>query len=397
MANIIDYIKWRGDLSFQSDPFNDIDGLVFSLLVYVDFGELLPGYLNNCCRLEDLAEAFFKVNNFDELMKKFSFTKESIVLLKTIAQTNRYKDVLLLDYVNELDYQLIKQFAAMTFRLPDGTLFVSYRGTDDTILGWKEDLMMSYLPLIPSQVRAKEYLEMIAKKYYKNSLSSLFKNKSKATNFMIIKEYLFQCLHGSKIRIGGHSKGGNLAVYATCNCNDKILKRITTVYNNDGPGFDLQQAELKNYQQICNKVKKFVPEGCIFGIMLEYLEEMAIVKSDSKGLLQHNAFSWQIEGNHFVLSKNLNDDSQVMDLTFKSWLLKVDKETRKQAVESIFEIFEATEIKRINDLSEKTFMHLLKAIKELKNMDGDSRNAVICFFKTLFIENNNSRKEYKKK
>lgn len=399
MANIIDYVKWRGDLEMQVDPFNDIDGLILSELVYVEFKGIVPAFLedgNRC--LEDVAKDFFKLNDIEQLMSEFSFTKDAIQLLKVMAESKRYKNILLSDYLNELDYQEIKQFAAITFQLPDNTIYVAFRGTDDTILGWKEDFMMTYTLPIPSQIRAKEYLKQISKKKYNRSLSYIIKNRNFKTSIISsLKQYFNQYFKGVKIRLGGHSKGGNLAVYAACNNDEKVIERIIEIYNNDGPGFSLETLKVPEYQKIAKKIKKFVPEGCVFGIMLEYLEEMIVVKSDAKGLMQHNGFTWQIEGIHFIESKSINQDSQAMDTAFKSWLSKVDRETRKNAVDSIFNIIEAAKIKKINDFSEKTFTHLITALKELKNMDSESRNALIQFFKTLLIENNNSRKECKKK
>lgn len=399
MANIIDYIKWRGDLEMQIAPFNDIDGLILSELVYVEFKGIVPAFLEDGNRfLEDVAKDFFKLNDVEQLMNEFSFTKDAIQLLKVMAESKRYKNILLSDYLNELDYQEIKQFAAITFQLPDNTIYVAFRGTDDTILGWKEDFMMTYTLPIPSQIRAKEYLKQISKKKYNRSLSYIIKNRNFKTSIISsLKQYFNQYFKGVKIRLGGHSKGGNLAVYAACNNDEKVIERIIEIYNNDGPGFSLETLKVPEYQKIAKKIKKFVPEGCVFGIMLEYLEEMIVVKSDAKGLMQHNGFTWQIEGIHFIESKSINQDSQAMDTAFKSWLSKVDKETRKNAVDSIFNIIEAAKIKKINDFSEKTFTHLISALKELKNMDSESRNALIQFFKTLLIENNNSRKEYKKK
>lgn len=398
MANIIDYIKWRGDLKMQIDPFNDVDGLILSELVYVEFKQLVPGLSENKSRrLEDVAKDFEKYNDVDKLMSEFSFTKDAITLLNVLGHSKRYKDILLSDYINELDYQEIKQFAAITFQLPDSSIYIAFRGTDDTILGWKEDFMMTYTMPIPSQNRAKEYFEQIASKKYNKSLIYLIQNRNYKTSiFSSFKQYLIQCFQGVQVRLGGHSKGGNLAVYAACNTNEKTKKRIIEIYNNDGPGFDLEILDLPEYQKIARKIKKIVPEGCVFGIMLDYLEEMIVVKSDGKGLMQHSGFTWQVTSTNFIESDNINSDSQVMDTAFKAWLNKVDKETRKNAVNSIFNIIDAAEIKTINDFSEKTFKRLVTALKELKNMDSDSRNTVIQFFKTLVVESNNSRKEYKK-
>ncbi len=315
-----------------------------------------------------------------------------------MAESKRYRNILLSDYINELDYQEIKQFAAITFQLPDNSIYIAFRGTDDTILGWKEDFMMTYMLPIPSQIRAKEYLKQISHKKYNRSLLYTIKNRDLKTSiFSSLKQYFNQSFNGVKIRLGGHSKGGNLAVYAACNNDERVIKRIIEIYNNDGPGFDIETLKMPEYQNIAKRIKKFVPEGCVFGIMLEYLEEMIVVKSDAKGLMQHNGFTWQIEGTRFVEIESINQDSQAMDTAFKIWLSKVDKETRKNAVDSIFNIIEAAKIEKINDFSEKTFTHLITALKELKNMDSESRNALIHFFKTLLVENNNSRKEYKKK
>ena len=166
MTNIIDYIKWRGDLDLQIDPFNDIDGLILSELAYVDFDKIVPAFLSKESRsLEDVANDFFNLNDLDKLMDEFSFIKDAIILLKIAAKSKRYKNILLSDYLNELDYQAVKQFAAITFQLPDSSIYVAFRGTDDMILGWKEDFMMTYTMPISSQIRAKEYLSAIASSF----------------------------------------------------------------------------------------------------------------------------------------------------------------------------------------------------------------------------------------
>lgn len=399
MANIKDYIKWRGDLSMQVDPFNDIDGLILSELVYVEFAGIVPAFpTNQSCLLKDAASDFFKLNDEEKLLSELSFTKESIELLKLMATSTRYQNILLSNYLNELDYQETKQFAAITFQLPDSSIYIAYRGTDDTILGWKEDFTMTYMMPIPSQIRAVEYLKTVTKQNFNQSLITMFKHKDYQTNyFKIAYQYFYQLFNGVKIRIGGHSKGGNLAVYAALHVNKKITKRIIEIYNNDGPGFNQDILNLPDYQKIAKRIKKFIPEGSVFGIMLECLEERIVVKSDAKGLMQHSGFTWQVEGTTFVKCEEINQDSQAMDVAFKAWLSKVDLETRENAVNSFFGIIEACKIERINDFSEKSFTHFMAALKEIKNMDSDSRNALIHFFKTLILENTISRKESKKK
>lgn len=199
--------------------------------------------------------------------------------------------------------------------------------------------MMSYKTLIPSQIRAKEYLEMIVGKKYKYSLSFLIKNRNKQTSiFKIFKEYFYQYFYGVKIRIGGHSKGGNLAVYAASNSDKKLIDRIICIYNHDGPGFDLQNTKLTNYNLLISKIKKYAPENCIFGIMLDYLEDVVIVKSDAKGLMQHDAFSWQIEGKILLLAGILIKIVKQWILLLNHGLVKLIKilESRRLKVFLIF-------------------------------------------------------------
>ena len=400
MSNIYDYLKWRGDLSMRIDPFNDIDGLILSELVYVDFDKIVPTFPNeqSYC-LKDVANNFSQVNNIEELLDEISFTKESITLLQELAKCPRYQNILLSNYINELDYQSIKQFEAITFQLEDSSIYVAFRGTDDTILGWREDFQMTYQFPVASQQRAVEYLAKIAEIDFSKSLFYLLCHCDyKMKWYQIFRIYITQKISGVKIRVGGHSKGGNLAVYASSCVNSKISKRIIEIYNNDSPGFNQKMLNTDNYRNISTRIKKFIPESSVFGIMLENLEEKIVVKSSAKGLMQHSGFSWSVEGTQFVCATEMSKDSQTMDAAFKSWLSKVDSKTRKDAVTAVFSILEAAKIEKINDFSEKSLSHLITAIKEIKNMNSDTRNALIQFFKTLIVETYDcSRKEHKKK
>lgn len=400
LANLYDYLKWRGDLSMQIDPFNDIDGLILSELAYVDFADVVPSFPSLEARyLKDVAQDFVEKNNIDELLSEVSFIKESINLLIELAKQPRYQNILLSNYINELDHQAVKQFAAVTFQLEDGSIYLAYRGTDDTILGWKEDFLMTYQFPVASQCRAVEYFEKIAKMDFSKSFTYLKKHCHHNRNIgQLFSLYWSQKICGVKIRVGGHSKGGNLAVYGASNVSSKTAKRIIEIYNNDGPGFDQQMLQAVNYHNISKRIKKFIPEGSVFGIMLENLEEKIVVKSEAKGLMQHSGFSWLIEGTKFVRVTETSKDSQTMDAAFKSWLSKVDSKTRKEAVTAVFSILEAAEIERINDFSEKSLSHLTTAIKKFKNMDSDTKAALIHFFKTLIVETYDcSRKKDKKK
>lgn len=398
MSNLFDYIKWRGDLSMHIDPFNDIDGLILSELIYTEFDNVVPEFpTKSACSLKDAAKTYYTINDVDQQLDKISFTKESIMLLKVLGQAPRYQNILLSNYINELDYQANKQFAAITYQLEDGTIFVAYRGTDDTILGWKEDFMMTYKAPVASQTRAAEYLEEIAKIDFCQSISKVIKQREpEIKRFQALGNYISQKTKGVNIRIGGHSKGGNLAVYAASNVSSKITGRIIEIYNNDGPGFNHDMIKSKNYQNISTRIKKFIPEGSVFGIMLENIEEKIVIKSCAKGIMQHSGFTWQIEGTSFIKADSVNKDSEVMDAAFRSWLANVDIEKREHTVKAVFSIFDVVEVKRLNDFTDKTSSLLIAALKELKNMDSDTRDVVIEFFKGLISEYTSHRKESKK-
>lgn len=389
LNNIYDYLKWRGDLSMVIDPFNDIDALILSELVYVEFLDIVPSFLSDQSRaLSEVAKDFFLKNDDSVLMKRFSFIKESINLLKVLSNSNRFKNIKLSNYINELNYNDPKQFAAITYQLEDNSIFVAFRGTDDTILGWKEDFLMTYKYPVQSQIQAANYLKEIIEQFYQSKRS------------LIVNKHLFSTFFKRKslsmpiIRVGGHSKGGNLAVFAASTIDDKHAQKIIQIYNYDGPGFPQEMIEKTNYKIMAGKIKKFIPENSVFGIMLENLETVKIIKSNAKGLMQHNGFTWQIIGKDFSTVDQLSKESMALSDAFKSWLNKVDLKTRESAVNAIFIVLENANIKSVDDLSEKSFSHLLTAIKEFKHLENDTRDAIIYFFKTLLVESNNYYRKY---
>lgn len=388
MPNVYDYLKWRGDLSFQVDPFNEIDALILSEIAYVEFNQVLSS--NNLITLKDVAESF--LSNSDE--QRFSFIKDSLILLKECAKYSRFSKIKLANYVNELDYQNDKQFAAITFYLNDHDQFVAFRGTDDTILGWKEDFQMTYLYPVESQIRATNYLKDILESNKLSKLGSSLKVADIKKYPKIILRWIKNIITKSHVYVGGHSKGGNLAVYAVSNLSNQLTKKITTVYNFDGPGFNQTMIKQTNYQSVTHKIRKYIPENSVFGIMLESLEPITIVKSDARGIMQHSGLTWQIIGTKFEVLDSMSFDSKVLSAAFDSWLDKVDLKTRENAIKTIFTTLDSLEIKTIDDLTKISFSDLFSLIKQLTNLDDESRNAVIVFFKTLITESTNFYKLY---
>lgn len=291
MANIFDYMQWR-DIEIEKVEFNEIDALILSRLSYFPFDNLM----------EEDEEITVKQSykRYKQKGKKGNILqKEDLELFEVLAKSKRFGNVKVTQYINKIDFEEEKQFSAITILLPDKTIFVSYRGTDNTLVAWKEDFNMSFTESVPAQKDAIIYLENIAKKY---------------------KE---------KLRVGGHSKGGHLAMYASSFCDSKIKKRIIQIYNNDGPGLYEKAIESKEYQEIVEKIHTYMPQTSIFGRMLNHKEKITIIKSTQTGVMQHDLYSWQVLGDKFIESE-ITVYSEFVDKTLTNWVKEVSPEKRRK-------------------------------------------------------------------
>ena len=229
----------------------------------------------------------------------------------------------------------------MTFDL-GGAKYVVFRGTDDTLVGWKENFNMSFMHPVPSQMEAVEYLEYVAEKTK------------------------------GKILLGGHSKGGNLAVYAAVKASKATQERIAAVYSNDAPGFDTEFIGGEDYKAVRDRIYTFVPQSSVVGMLLEHEESYTVVKSRSAGLLQHNGFSWEVMGGSFVKLDDVDEESKLIDRSIKDWLVQMSSEERAAVIDSIYEAISATNAKTLTDLSQDK----IKIVKAWNSMDNDARNQV---------------------
>ena len=245
--------------------------------------------------------------------------------------------------------------------MPDDTIYVSFRGTDNTLIGWKEDFNMSFKSHMESQIDAKEYLENIAQKY---------PNK--------------------KLRLGGHSKGGNLAVYASIFANSEVKSRIINVYNDDGPGFHEDIINTEEYKNAIEKVITYIPQDSIFGMLLNHEEEVTVVQSIQKGVMEHDVYSWQVMGNNFVVLNEVTNGSKFIDKTIKNWLNSLDLHTREQVIHIIFEIINSTQAKTVEDLRLSLIKNariILSAYSHIENEDKKMIMTTITAFFSIVKEN----------
>ena len=345
---LLDYLKWRNDVDFYTAEFNDIDNVVLSYLAYIDFGELF-GDADVPCNMDKALKQFCKKYSLDEIRENAEFTKRAPLLLEEMAGGERFRETIIEHYMDDFDKEKTKQFAAVTFKLPNGVNYISFRGTDSTITGWKESLLMSCTSDIEWAKEAVDYLNNVAK-----------------------------LLKGDLI-IGGHSKGGNFAMYVSIFCDEEVKDRIVKVYNNDGPGFRDEIINTNEYKKAVPKICNIIPQTSIIGQLLSNEGEQKVVKSSAKGIFQHDAMTWEVMRDEFVESK-LDDMSNFINVSLGTWLEKTDDETRESLVSTVFALIEETEAKTFKEFGGNLLKNVGIIIKSLAKLPKEKRDELISAF-----------------
>ena len=305
MSNMLDYIVWRGDIPFSAVPVNEVDGLILAQLSMFRWENgLAPG---GTSKIRDL----FSAMNHQPVSVGFTLDGD-LKLLDHVSHCKRFGEIELRDYVHIIDQDVGMQFGAVTLCLDDGSTYVSFRGTDCTLIGWREDCELAFAEPAPSQKAALAYLEEAAGK---------------------VKGPLY---------VGGHSKGGNLAMYATVNISPDIRERIVIVFNHDGPGLSDRINTRELYANIVSKLHSFVPQDSIVGMLLAHPDKYNVIKSDSLGILQHDPYSWQVVGPGFEHMSALTQDSIHFESAIRKWLDMVTESDRKILINSLFDVLNAT-------------------------------------------------------
>lgn len=347
MGNIMDYLDWRGDITFEQSPFNEVDNVILAQLAYVNFRDIIPSpEEKRSITLKEASQMFFDMYTENELKQDKSFISEAQFLMKKAAASKRFGNLILSNYVDTVDETLEKQFGAFHIRISPKHTYVVFRGTDDTLVGWKEDFNMSFIMPVPSQEAAVEYINSTC-----------------------------QYIRG-RLYIGGHSKGGNLAIYSAVKCSERVRKKIDCVYNNDGPGFDVNMIKSAKYQAMLPLIKSIVPENSIVGMLLEHDEDYIIVKSSQSGLMQHDAMSWQVLGAFLVKAKKLSAQSRRLNKALSSWINSVDNERREEFVETLFGLLYASGAKNLSDVSADRLRSTREVIRQYAGLDKDSRTLI---------------------
>ncbi len=355
MNNIMDYLDWRGDLSFDQDLLNEVDSLILSTLAYIEYDGIVKFQeQDEGVLLSEIAGKAYDAIDFTAPRCKDPFFEHIPDLLLKAASTRRFGSLTLSYYINRINYDNSEQFSAMVFSLHKKLHYIAFRGTDDNLIGWKEDFMMSFLDEVQAQRDAVEYTR-----------------------------YLLTMLKGD-IYLGGHSKGGNLAVYVAATC-EEAKDRLIAVFNNDGPGFQEKFLESEGYHSVVSKIHTILPKSSVVGMLMEHLEDYVVVNSNQKGIMQHNALSWEVLGNHFVYKPGVNKSSIFLNQALRQWLNEVSMEERAEFVTELFDIIDASGLGTVSSISSEKRIAVNAMLKAYSNMSPETKS----FMKKLiykFIE-----------
>lgn len=317
MANALDYLSWRGDLLFTERPLNQVDNLILCELSYIDMSGIVPSPDDGgSVSLRELSETYSRLDRKQDDL----FYNDPVPLLKAAGESPRFSSVEVGRYVNHIDASSQVQFSAVCFRLPDNSVYAAFRGTDNSVVGWREDFNFSFSEQTAGQREAVSYLESAA-----------------------------AALPGP-LYVGGHSKGGNLAVYAAAFCDPSLRPRFRRIFSNDGPGFMESIAESENYQSVLPLVDLFLPESSIVGILLDNRGRRSVIRSSASGVMQHGLLSWQVVGTRFEEADSQSPASVFVDKTLRAWLSSLEPEQRRNVVSALFDALDASGAQTLFDV-----------------------------------------------
>ena len=350
MANIIDYVQWRGDIPLDQVPVGAVDALVLSYLAYMPFYGLADeSFEGEGMLLADAAEKLLEAGVSSTCM--IDSLREDCSLLEAVRESERFGTMRVVGFEERYDQEKEEQFAAVTFVPPVGPVFVAFRGTDSTVVGWKEDFNMSFVREVPAQRAAAAYTADAA------------------------------IALGRPMILGGHSKGGNLAVYAGIFSDEPVQAQIACVYNFDGPGFNEEIIALDAFKKVDMRIHTLVPQSSMVGILLWHAEPFTVVRSDAAGLFQHNPYSWQVMGGRFITLPERTKESRLAEQTIKHWLTGLPGETRAQIIDGIYSVLSVSEGRNVSDLFEgRNVRAILKAVG---SMDEETKEVIVDAFRML--------------
>lgn len=350
MNHLSNYLTWRGDIKASLDQYNEVDYLIFSILSYTHLEDLADQDFEQAHLISLWADKVLPLQNITP--KNLNYVSRVSIpnLLQQLAKSPRFNHIKAQHFVHRTDVIQTIQFCAITFVISENLLFVSFRGTDETLTGWKEDMQMSYCEEVPAQRSAAIYLALIMARYPDH-----------------------------KIVAGGHSKGGNLALYASVMQSPENQERIAGIYNFDGPGLSLTQISSLAYRSIKDKIHTIVPKSSMIGILLEQASDYEVVDSEEVGPMQHDPFSWVIEGPRFLREDTLTESSIALKNEMRKFLTQQTREERANFFDNLFAMIESSGAATLNDLLINRRVLMRFTLNFLKAMGGEDRKRLFEF------------------
>ena len=354
MYNILDYLKWRCDLTFEAAPFNEVDNYIISKIGFLDFEDIVPEDSREVS-LKDAIE-LYKEKAVDPNHKSVYLASPHIVpVTLSLPQYRRYADIRLSGFRSVINDRLTEQFSALTVRLPNGYNYVSFRGTDDTLIGWRENCNMAFTYPVQAQKDALAYLNWAASAY------------------------------AGPIVVGGHSKGGNLAVFAASVAPQNVQNRIVKVYSNDGPGFKFNFFDMLGYQGIKDRVETIIPNYSLVGVLLKQPDNTVIVNTEHMGAASHDGYLWEVDCDHFVRADGLSKSSIAVKEAIDYMVTQMTPEEIEEFTNDVFGSLEFFGDENITELSEHKLRSYLKMVGSL-GKDREMRRFLIKVFEQMILE-----------
>ena len=352
MKNIIDYAKEIED-TFKDRQFNAVDSLILSQLAYLYYDGVVPSLsdISSPVSIQEVAA----IENPDTLYQDVRDRKSNQQLLFAFANSLRFRDTKLAFYVNQIDNTVEKQFSAVTYLLSDDSAYIAYRGTDATFVGWKEDFNMAFTSPVPSQEEGVAYLNAVADR--------------------------ISC----KLKIGGHSKGGNIAVYSSIECLRPVQDRITHTFDHDGPGFRDEVFQSDGYLILKDRIHKTMPQSSVIGMLLQNQEKYSVVKSNRIWLMQHDPFSWLIDGDDFEYISSITKSALYMNETLNQWVNSLNDQKRELFVNTLYNVIKATNATTFYDLTGDWQKRAYAVLGAMKEIDDETRRFLLQTIRSLFI------------
>lgn len=362
MGTVLGYLEKYGNYSFQEMPMTEVDSLALCLLSYLKYEGMVPDVREN--KPPVVLRSLEQHPDFEKLFADVRFEKSNRALVSRMLKGKRFGDLRLNCYVNVIEEQWETQFSAVTFILDDDTVYVAYRGTDETIIGWKEDFNMTFLSPVPGQEMSVWYLNAVA-----NSLSG-------------------------PLYLGGHSKGGNLAVYSAMNCEPEVQERLIRIYSLDGPGFRPEILEKCGYDKIADRVVKILPNSSMIGMVFESDMHFQVVKTKTFGLAQHDLYTWQVVANHLVRANDIYERRKQIDNNLNEWILSLDEQQLRTFADTLYQVISASQTDNLIDFTAEWRKSMNGIIAALKEVDDETKDALKKMIWSLFeIAGTNARKE----